>query len=48
MTQERRKAAVDRFQRERGCRAALLSITAAGVGVTLTEATSVVFVELYW
>jgi SWI/SNF-related matrix-associated actin-dependent regulator 1 of chromatin subfamily A len=45
---ERRKEAVDRFQSDNGCRAALLSITAAGVGITLTAATVCVFVELYW
>lgn len=39
---------MDAFQRDRGCRAALLSITAAGVGITLTEATVCCFVELFW
>lgn len=36
------------FQENPECRVALLSITAAGVGLTLTKATVVVFAELYW
>eukprot|EP00887_Chlorella_sp_A99_P006963 scaffold2.g6963.t1 len=48
VTPERRKAAVDAFQGDRGVAAALLSITAAGVGLTLTAASAVVFVELWW
>lgn len=37
-----------RFQEDPKCRVALLSITAAGVGLTLTRATVVLFAELYW
>lgn len=36
------------FQDDPLCRVALLSITAAGVGLTLTRACLVLFVELYW
>ena len=45
---DRRQSAVDAFQQNESIRAALLSITAAGVGVTLTAATVVCFVELAW
>lgn len=31
-----------------GCRVAILSITAASVGLTLTESSTVIFAELYW
>lgn len=37
-----------KFQEEEKCRVALLSITAAGVGLTLTRASVVLFAELYW
>lgn len=37
-----------KFQEDPKCRVALLSTTAAGVGLTLTKATVVLFAELYW
>ncbi len=39
---------VELFQRERAVRVALLSMTAAGTGLTLTAASTVVFAELHW
>ena len=43
-----RAARVAAFQREPGLRVALLSMTAAGTGLTLTAAGAVVFAELHW
>eukprot|EP01132_Coremiostelium_polycephalum_P006804 gene6804-8443_t len=43
-----RQANVNRFQNNPNCTVALLSITAAGTGLTLTASSLVVFVELYW
>lgn len=39
---------VRKFQSNSKCRVALLSITAAGVGLTLTAASTVLFAELHW
>merc|ERR1712070_705731 len=44
----RRQEQVARFQENEQVRVALLSITAAGTGLTLTAAHTVVFAELYW
>merc|ERR1712019_123422 len=44
----RRPELVKRFQEEEAVRVAVLSITAAGAGLTLTAAHTVVFAELYW
>jgi SWI/SNF-related matrix-associated actin-dependent regulator of chromatin subfamily A-like protein 1 len=43
-----RQELCDLFQREASIRIALLSITAASVGLTLTAASTVVFAELFW
>lgn len=43
-----RAARVKKFQTNAKIRVALLSVTAAGVGLTLTAASSVLFSELYW
>ena len=43
-----RAARVKKFQTKAQVRLALLSVTAAGVGLTLTAASSVIFAELHW
>uniref|UniRef100_A0A7R9V4K7 Uncharacterized protein n=1 Tax=Chlamydomonas euryale TaxID=1486919 RepID=A0A7R9V4K7_9CHLO len=48
MDDNRRTKAIEDFQRDGVVRVALLSIGAAGVGITLTAARTAVFVELSW
>lgn len=43
-----RQSLCDRFQNNSDFKVAVLSITAANTGLTLTEATAVVFAELFW
>ena len=43
-----RQAQVERFQTDAGIRVALLSLTAAGLALTLTAANRALFVELFW
>jgi len=39
---------VQEFQEDDNCKVALLSITAASLGITLTAASTVVFAEVHW
>ena len=48
VSSEARKVSVDRFQTEDNIRVAVLSITAANAGITLTAASLVIFAELFW
>lgn len=43
-----RKTSIDMFQLKDDCIAAVLSITAANTGITLTAAHLVLFAELHW
>lgn len=43
-----RKYLVDKFQLDDNCNCAVLSITAANAGITLTAAKLVLFAELHW
>jgi len=45
---ERRQTVIARFQECSKCKVALLSITAANMGITLSAASLVVFAELFW
>jgi SWI/SNF-related matrix-associated actin-dependent regulator 1 of chromatin subfamily A len=45
---EERQTLVDSFQADKSIMAAILSISAAGVGLTLTASSTVVFAELHW
>uniref|UniRef100_H2Z050 SWI/SNF-related matrix-associated actin-dependent regulator of chromatin subfamily A-like protein 1 n=1 Tax=Ciona savignyi TaxID=51511 RepID=H2Z050_CIOSA len=45
---DRRQTEVTRFQEKSSCKVALLSITAANMGITLNAASLVVFAELFW
>lgn len=47
-TNTSRQPLVDHFQNTPSCRVAVLSIMAAGVGITLTRASKVFFAELFW
>jgi len=46
--QHSRQALVDTFQDKEDVRVAVLGITSASVGLTLTKASTIIFAELYW
>lgn len=48
VTPQERAKRVKQFQTNKGVRLALLSMTAAGVGLTLTAASNIIFAELHW
>ncbi|XP_064401348.1 SWI/SNF-related matrix-associated actin-dependent regulator of chromatin subfamily A-like protein 1 [Halichondria panicea] len=45
---DRRQALCDQFQHSEQCQVAVLSITTANAGLTLTAASTVIFAELFW
>ena len=48
VSSEQRSAIVDKFQNDPACRLVLLQIDAGGVGLTMTAASDVLFVEQAW
>ena len=47
-SQQKRQDSIDRFQNDRNCMVAICSLKAAGIGITLTASSNVVFTELGW
>lgn len=47
-TSDQRKYFIDKFQYDNTYKCAILSITAANAGITLTAAQLVLFAELHW